>query len=103
MPNNEKNAEPAVRDAQSTAARRRRRRHTPHGAIWKMATSSHMMPRPRTPPRGPHSPKMHPAPARPGRQPRTTAAMRQSPLPSNRPSALHAPIMPIRPALWLRS
>ena len=31
MPNNEKNAEPAVRDAQSTAARRRRRRHTPHG------------------------------------------------------------------------
>ncbi len=26
-----KNAEPAVRDAQSTAARRRRRRHTPHG------------------------------------------------------------------------
>ena len=26
MPNNEKNAEPAVRDAQSTAARRRRRR-----------------------------------------------------------------------------
>ena len=25
MPNNEKNAEPAVRDAQSTAARRRRR------------------------------------------------------------------------------
>ena len=29
MPNNEKNAEPAVRDAQSTAARRRRRRHTP--------------------------------------------------------------------------
>ena len=69
MPNNEKNAEPAVRDAQS----------------------------------GPHSPKMHPAPARPGRQPRTTAAMRQSPLPSNRPSALHAPITPIRPALWPRS
>ena len=33
MPNNEKNAEPAVRDAQSTAARRRRRRHTPHGAV----------------------------------------------------------------------
>lgn len=31
MPNNEKNAEPVVRDAQSTAARRRRRRHTPHG------------------------------------------------------------------------
>lgn len=31
MQNNEKNAEPAVRDAQSTAARRRRRRHTPHG------------------------------------------------------------------------
>ena len=31
MPNNEKNAEPAVRDAQSTAARRRRRRHAPHG------------------------------------------------------------------------
>ena len=31
MPNNEKNAESAVRDAQSTAARRRRRRHTPHG------------------------------------------------------------------------
>lgn len=92
MPNNEKNAEPAVRDAQSTAARRRRRRHTPMGML-----------RPRTPPRGPHSPKMHPAPARPGRQPRTTAAMRQSPLPSNRPSALHAPIMPIRPALWLRS
>ena len=88
MPNNEKNAEPAVRDAQSTAARRRRRRHTPHGDA---------------PPREPHSPKMHPAPARPGRQPRTTAAMRQSPLPSNRPSALHAPIMPIRPALWLRS
>ena len=33
MPNNEKNAEPAVRDAQSTAARRRRRRHTPHGDV----------------------------------------------------------------------
>ena len=86
MPNNEKNAEPAVRDAQSTAA-----------------TPPMVMPRPRTPPHGPHSPKMHPAPARPGRQPRTTAAMRQSPLPSNRPSALHAPITPIRPALWLRS
>ena len=81
MPNNEKNAEPAVRDAQSTAARRRRRRHTPHG----------------------DAPAQNPAPASPGRQPRTTAAMRQSPLPSNRPSALHAPIMPIRPAQWPRS
>ena len=79
MPNNEKNAEPAVRDAQSTAARRRRRRHTPHG----------------------DAPAQNPAPRAP--QPKTTAAMRQSPLPSNRPSALHAPIMPIRPALWPRS
>ena len=91
MPNNEKNAEPAVRDAQSTAARRRRRRHTPHG------DAPAQNPAPRAP-----QPKDASRPCR-GGQPRTTAAMRQSPLPSNRPSALHAPIMPIRPALWLRS
>ena len=38
MPNNEKNAEPAVRDAQSTAARRRRRRHTPHAVSYTHLT-----------------------------------------------------------------
>ena len=61
MPNNEKNAEPAVRDAQSTAARRRRRRHTPHGdapaqnptnldlcVLSGPATTDHIQPRDRT-------------------------------------------------------
>ncbi len=92
MPNNEKNAEPAVRDAQSTAARRRRRRHTLHG------DAPAQNPAPRAP-----QPKDASRPCPPRQAARTTAAMRQSPLPSNRPSALHAPIMPIRPALRLRS
>ena len=91
MPNNEKTLSPpcAMLSPQQRAVVAAA---TPHGDAPAQ-----------NPPHGPHSPKMHPAPARPGRQPRTTAAMRQSPLPSNRPSALHAPIMPIRPALWPRS